>query len=748
MFCTNSHIVPNMKKLLVGITLLSQISVSAQTQGFKPLESKGPIPLQITEEVDDLDQSPNPFYETQSYFDSYNKFYNDRFLQGGFLLFGDTITNYLNHITDKLLADDQVLRNTIHVYTSKDYVFNAKTFANGNIVIDMGLLAQLENEAQLAMVIAHEIIHYKQDHLFQAFENFVENYRNTAIRYKTTEDEAEENILNFSKEHEKEADLMALELVKNAGYDISNAIGLMDITLYAYLPFDEIPFDESVMLTSGFNLANGVKATQLTPIRASEDIDDSKSTHPNTKNRKENLIQEIGASTGADFVISKDLFEYIKKRARIEATRYMVLDQEYARAIYNAFLLKQTYADQSDFADRIIAYSLYGASIYKNHYLYEKITPKMDNIEGEIQQVYYILNRMTEKDLNILAVAKTYEYVQAHPEDELMKTVHDDALWELTHFNELKPSQFNTVATSLEDSKSDIDTTTKVGKLKYKQNNVISTAWANNLLVPMNDTSFVAKFQEEADDLEDYVLTLPYDKATEEHISLADKRNPDSRYNKYKSKFENVTRESKPLPIDKIILANNYFRVNSKKGMRFEDSYAARMHLVSKLPEIAKLAKVDAELMDPKMMNSNDITEFNELSLIQDIMRETRANLSVGIINYTNDQGKSLAEKMGTRYVLTTSFEGEGNRQFSFNGTVLVIASLAGAAYNPALIGLAGPVLAPGPNDEMYLTIYDIQAGHIIRIKQDEVGVGTKDYLLRSQMYDFFARIKADANKL
>jgi predicted Zn-dependent protease len=45
------------------------------------------------------------------------------------------------------------------VTTVKDPNLNAFTFGGGLVYVHAGLLARLENEAQLAMILAHEIAH-------------------------------------------------------------------------------------------------------------------------------------------------------------------------------------------------------------------------------------------------------------------------------------------------------------------------------------------------------------------------------------------------------------------------------------------------------------------------------------------------------------------------------------------------------------------------------------------------------------
>jgi len=57
--------------------------------------------------------------------------------------------------------------DTINVRILRDIVPNAMTFPNGDVYFSLGLLGRLENEAQIAMVLAHEGAHFVHRHAFQ-----------------------------------------------------------------------------------------------------------------------------------------------------------------------------------------------------------------------------------------------------------------------------------------------------------------------------------------------------------------------------------------------------------------------------------------------------------------------------------------------------------------------------------------------------------------------------------------------------
>jgi len=92
---------------------------------------------------------------------------SDLFLSGD-VYFNDNLTKYVSEVADKLLRN-KIQRQDISVYVTKFDLPNATTWHNGSIFVNIGLPRRLENEAQLAFVLAHEMTHFYQKHNFFLF---------------------------------------------------------------------------------------------------------------------------------------------------------------------------------------------------------------------------------------------------------------------------------------------------------------------------------------------------------------------------------------------------------------------------------------------------------------------------------------------------------------------------------------------------------------------------------------------------
>lgn len=123
-------------------------------------------------------------------------------------------------------------------YLVDDASFNASSYPNGTIVIHKGLLTRLENEAQLAAILGHEIAHVTLKHHAQqfrseshwdavkAFGEVVAQGTGSEAPAVVTEITAKLSISNFSQKQETQADRTGLHYMVSAGYDPREAAAI------------------------------------------------------------------------------------------------------------------------------------------------------------------------------------------------------------------------------------------------------------------------------------------------------------------------------------------------------------------------------------------------------------------------------------------------------------------------------------------------------------------------------------------
>ena len=139
------------------------------------------------------------------------------------------IEKYLNDLARRIVAAQELpegMTVTVH-YVDEDTV-NAFATLGGNILMFRGLLAQLDNENALAMVLAHEVAHIKHRHPIRSAGrgvviglalSMVSSSLGNAMVDTVLGQAGQVTVLSFSRDHEKESDQTALDtLVKLYGH--------------------------------------------------------------------------------------------------------------------------------------------------------------------------------------------------------------------------------------------------------------------------------------------------------------------------------------------------------------------------------------------------------------------------------------------------------------------------------------------------------------------------------------------------
>lgn len=336
----------------------------------------------------------------------------DELLHSGLVIYGDDISKYVEDVAHKVLSKDPELKKELRFYVLKSNVTNALSTNQGIIFVTTGLIAELTSEAQLAYILAHEIAHYKENHALKSYE-WSSNQRGQSIIEMST----------FSKENEFAADKMAVEMYKNAGYDPDEILGVFDVLMYSYLPFDEIPMDKQYIGGDKIYFPEGVWGKKTYPITAEENYDDSKSTHPNIKKRKEEAEKTASSlSNWGDAVnyLGKEKFEYIRNIARFESVRIDVSENNYTNAIYSIFLLEKEFPT-SNFLAEMKALSWLGIYQYTANSKKSSILPKARLMEGEIALFQDYIKNCNKDAITVLAIRNMYDLSKAYPENLLIQ---------------------------------------------------------------------------------------------------------------------------------------------------------------------------------------------------------------------------------------------------------------------------------------------------------------------------------------
>jgi hypothetical protein len=145
----------------------------------------------------------------------------------------DYITRIGNSVIpthQKDLPDSDPLKIRFQFFLVEDKLFNAATYPNGIVIVHSAVFELLQNEAQLAFVLSHEISHAIERHSWQQREY----YRNQLIALRARGVFVPPGLLEgnlrasgfstqYARSLENQADRVALQWMLAAGYDIREA---------------------------------------------------------------------------------------------------------------------------------------------------------------------------------------------------------------------------------------------------------------------------------------------------------------------------------------------------------------------------------------------------------------------------------------------------------------------------------------------------------------------------------------------
>ena len=164
--------------------------------------------------------------------------------QGGDYVTDPTVTNYVRQVGNRLGAvADRKLPYEFVVINSSD--LNAWALPGGKLAINRGLLVELKNEAELAAVLGHEIVHAAARHGAQQMEQGqllqigaavasigAAAYGGSALGEMVGQGSmlgAQLLSAKYGRDDELEADRYGMKYMKAAGYDLQAAVALQEL---------------------------------------------------------------------------------------------------------------------------------------------------------------------------------------------------------------------------------------------------------------------------------------------------------------------------------------------------------------------------------------------------------------------------------------------------------------------------------------------------------------------------------------
>jgi len=594
---------------------------------YTPLISSGEIPSdykklaseKYNEDINSLEGDSENLSSEKKKFLLLSNYEINQTLFSGRVLFGDKITAYLNKILDELLKNDTTLRSRIRIYTFKSSTVNAACTSNGTIFINIGLLARLENEAELAFIIAHEISHFVKQH---SLNKYIEKER--IFDAKESFDQKINKLFTQSKEKEFEADSLGVLLFLKSKYNVNAIASSLDKLYYSYLPYKEVLFNKNFFNGINFDLPHSLFLDSVSQISPIGNFNDRYLTHPHVTKRKlltAKIIKKQTRGGNQNFIISETEFNQVQELSRFENIRLSLLQKQYGDIIYYAHDLLQTYPDNI-YLKIAVCKALYGLAKYKNFDEYQEVAKSYHRTEGEIQQIHYLLRKLNRFQMNVAAIKYIQKTIKEHPNNKFIKRLMDNLIEDLVVIHGVKVKEYfntsfdNEVATDR--------------KLFHK----------NAFVEELKNEKFINNFEQHYPKLD----------------SLNEWKNLDYK-TKIKLKEALEKKEKKyglSFVVKKVIVLDPSYKFYNEKVGDFIDSEKRKSEFIKQILAASKEFNLQIEIINSKELSSKNLSSYNDLSMLKEWMNEVMSHNNNNIIPFFSDQIKPIIKKYNTNLLYFT----------------------------------------------------------------------------------------------
>jgi hypothetical protein len=614
----------------------SNLLVSQQNlhENYSPLKSSGILPAIFTQNINEIIQTDineasssdtinkkikNTYYSAVNY-EIENK------IKSGNTLINDEITVYVNELAKIILKNNTELKDKIKIYTSKSSVTNAFCYDKGFIFVNLGLIANVKSEAQLAFILCHEIAHYTKQH---NISGYIQNHKLESSAEGKSDHDIFLERCQYSRKQETEADIEGLELYKSSNYDFKEAVDVFHILQYSHLPFELIEFKKSFFESDNFKIPEKYLLNEVSSIKDNSLTDDSESTHPNTASRKSlinNKIDSLDNVNRSKNILGEERFIYIRDIARFEVCKQHLKTRNYEAAIYSAYILAQKYPNNL-FLIQTISKSLYAICLYRLGLLRYNKDSYLDGpihyleIETYPQQMYYLINKLPDTDWNLLSLNYTYRNLKKHNNDATLKLI-SDSLFSIMKYTNCYLKGFE---------KNSISNITGINT---------SSAYYSGIFEDLfeTDSLFINSFPKQIG----YEFNIPYE--------------PKSYKVKDYSKKMRIVGE-----IDVAMSLEPFYIIfdSNENQIDYSEADNKKQKMINISNSCAKKENLNLIVLSPGLINKEEVDRMNDFSIVNDWLYERmdgKENEKSRVPVFNSDEINDVIKKYSTSHVLKTGF--------------------------------------------------------------------------------------------
>jgi hypothetical protein len=433
-----------MMRLFLGIFIFSLFASSSTIAQGKPsyvkfngIQSQGEVPSDFLISSEDkvnhiaqqvLASQPDIRKYQAKKFAEQVCFETEQILNSGRLTFGDPICQYVKSVGDKLTQKDTLFKY-VRYYLIQSNISNAFSTHDGIIFITEGMLARLNNEAQLAAILSHELAHFAKKH---ALISFLDKSKNKQMSMDN--DTRIKEMNQFSQKKELEADSLGLLMYYKAGYPKEEVTPTFQVLSYSTSPFANEVIPLNYWDTPDLQMPREMFVKSCPPLLSKSSFNNMASlkSHPGFIERIlhiQQILNQLQDWGKALDTFSNYSFKAIQKMARYETIRNDLFNRHYKTALYSIFLLEGGNSDPIFLAKcKVQAWAGIGNLAVQQLHGYEANSASID---GESYQLFQWMERMSNAQICAFALFTIHECYLKYPKDEEIKAIYHYFLHEL-----------------------------------------------------------------------------------------------------------------------------------------------------------------------------------------------------------------------------------------------------------------------------------------------------------------------------
>jgi Zn-dependent protease with chaperone function len=355
--------------ITVVFTFYSFLPAAQMPASYIPLKEDSATLNKLLKETE-----ANYKLETENYKGAYKKDFieitKERYdyikqqLTGNSLITSGEAYTYLQNIVSEIVKNNPVLKKTVtRILFSRAYWPNAVSLGEGTILFNIGLFHKLNNEAQAAFVLGHELAHLYLNHSGKSIEKYISTVNSEVFQKELKSISKSEygqrgrveklikgvafDSRRHSRNNENEADDMAIEFLKSTNYDLSEALSCLalldtvDLDKYKegpaidkHLHFATYPFQKKWIQEERKLFTDDALDT-----KTGKKEEDSLKTHPDCKIRIAKLepkVKQLQKPGNRKFIVSEELFNKYSRDFDFEILDYCYRSNNLSRCLYFA----------------------------------------------------------------------------------------------------------------------------------------------------------------------------------------------------------------------------------------------------------------------------------------------------------------------------------------------------------------------------------------------------------------------------